>query len=536
MSILCLAIQIAFVVSIVAVVYYFRLYKLHGISVKEWEEMKEDNFLMRELLNNLPIPTTVKDIKDNCNYLFWNKKSEDLYSVSQDDLIGKNASVLPPEICSAFQQTDRETIRSGQSNTFQHLILADGCEHVLNMYKQLLYYKGEPRWLISAAVDVTEAAEKRCQLEQLDIQHRLLLKATGMKLWTWDLRRKEITWKRDGEGGTDRIVDADEHLQFILPEYRENIHRALDRLKRKETDFFDEEFLFRDEDGTLSWREIYGAVYQYDEDGEPVVLVGGTLMIDKRKTLEQDLREAKEKAEEANRLKSAFIANMSHEIRTPLNSIVGFSSVLTMTDDMEEKKEYNQLIQHNNALLLKVVDDVLELSKLEAGDFELYPAWFCLSDLIVESAAECRMKAGGKLDVRVDKPEQDYMVELDAQYVKRILSNFLSNALKNTQSGHIDIAYSMADGGVKISVKDTGCGIPQDKLPVVFDRFEKVDSFVQGVGLGLPICKSIAESMGGTIGVASEVGVGTTFWVTLPCATAPTPQLHNEMLINNLYS
>ena len=171
-------------------------------------------------------------------------------------------------------------------------------------------------------------------------------------------------------------------------------------------------------------------------------------MIDKRKALEQDLREAKEKAEEANRLKSAFIANMSHEIRTPLNSIVGFSSVLTMTDDMEEKKEYNQLIQHNNALLLKVVDDVLELSKLEAGDFELYPAWFCLSDLIVESAAECRMKAGGKLDVRVDKPEQDYMVELDAQYVKRILSNFLSNALKNTQSGHIDIEYSMADGGV----------------------------------------------------------------------------------------
>ena len=195
------------------------------------------------------------------------------------------------------------------------------------------------------------------------------------------MRRKEITWKRDGEGGTDRIVDADEHLQLILPEYRENIHRALDRLKRKETDFFDEEFQLRDEDGTLSWREIYGAVYQYDEDGEPALLVGGTLMIDKRKALEQDLREAKEKAEEANRLKSAFIANMSHEIRTPLNSIVGFSSVLTMTDDMEEKKEYNQLIQHNNALLLKVVDDVLELSKLEAGDFKLYPAWFCLSSL-----------------------------------------------------------------------------------------------------------------------------------------------------------
>ena len=127
-------------------------------------------------------------------------------------------------------------------------------------------------------------------------------------------------------------------------------------------------------------------------------------------------------------------------------------------------------------------------------------------------------------------------MELDAQYDKRKLSNFLSNALKNTQSGHIDIAYSMVDGGVKISVKDTGCGIPQDKLPVVFDRFEKVDSFAQGVGVGLPICKSIAESMGGTIGVTSEVGAGTAFWVTLPCATAPTPQLHNEAFVDNLYS
>lgn len=525
MSILCLSIQVAFVVSIVAAVCYFRLYKLRGISVKEWEEMKEDNFLMRELLDNLPIPTTVKDIKNNCNYLFWNKKSEDLYSVSQDDLIGKNASVLPPGVCAAFQQTDRETIRSGQSNTFQHLILADGCEHVLNMYKQLLYYRGESRWLISAAVDITETVEKQRQLEQLDLQHRLLLKATGMKLWTWDLRRKEITWKGDGEGATARTVDADEHLSLILPEYRENIYRALDKLIQKQTDFIDEEFQFRNEDDTLSWREIYGAVYQYDENGTPVVLVGGTLMIDKRKMLEQDLWEAKEKAEEANRLKSAFLANMSHEIRTPLNAIVGFSGILTLTDNMEEKKEYNQLIQHNNALLLKLVDDVLELSKLETGDFELCPAWFCLSDLVMESAAEYRVRAGGKLDLRVDKPEQDYMVELDVQYVKRILSNFLSNSLKNTQSGYIDIAYSIIDEGVKISVKDTGCGIPQDKLPVVFERFEKVDYFAQGVGLGLSICKSIAESMGGTIGVISEVGVGTTFWVTLPCPTAPHSQV-----------
>lgn len=139
MSILCLAIQVAFVVSIIAVVYYFRLYKLHGISVKEWKEMQEDNFLMRELLDNLPIPATVKDIKNDCNYLFWNKKSQELYGVSQDDLIGKNASALSPEVYAAFRQTDDEAIRSGCSDTTQRLVLSDGCEHVLSMHKQLLY-------------------------------------------------------------------------------------------------------------------------------------------------------------------------------------------------------------------------------------------------------------------------------------------------------------------------------------------------------------------------------------------------------------
>ena len=519
MSILCLAIQIVFVVSIVAAVYYFRLYKLHGISVKEWEEMKEDNFLMRELLNNLPIPTTVKDIKDNCNYLFWNKKSEDLYSVSQDDLIGKNASVLPPEICSAFQQTDRETIRSGQSNTFQHLILADGCEHVLSMYKQLLYYKGEPRWLISAAVDVTEATEKRCQLEQLDLQHRLLLKATGMKLWTWDLRRKEITWKRDNEGATDRVVDADEHLLLILPEYRENIYRALDRLNRKETDFFDEEFQLRNEDGTLSWREIYGAVYQYDENGEPVVLVGGTLMIDKRKALEQDLREAKEKAEEANRLKSAFLANMSHEIRTPLNAIIGFSDMICQTGEEEEKQEYMKIVSSNNELLLQLIDDILDLSKIEAGTMEFTLAPTDINDLM-EGICRQMQEKNTSPDVAITFTEkaEECILNTDRVRLSQVIINFTNNAMKFTPKGSIQMGYRIdeAKDEIYFYVKDTGIGIPADKINEVFERFVKLNTFAKGTGLGLAICRVIVERLGGTIGADSKEGEGSCFWFRLP--------------------
>ncbi|MEI3458226.1 MAG: ATP-binding protein [Bacteroides cellulosilyticus] len=383
-----------------------------------------------------------------------------------------------------------------------------------------------------------ELEQKQQQLKQQSLQHHLLVKAIKLKLWKWDLKRKEIIWEGNlekGEQGTV-VVDVDEHLSHVLPEYRKRIYEAIAGLEKGCSKLIDEEFLYQNVDNTLSWRNIYGIIYEYDEGGKPAILIGGTQIIDERKKLESDLRKAKDKAEEANRLKTAFLANMSHEIRTPLNAIVGFSSILADTEDIAEKKEFCNLINHNNALLLKIVDDILDISKIEAGYIDLHPTWFCLSDLIMESATEYRMKAAGRLDIRIHKPGQGYMVELDTKRVKQILNNFLSNALKHTQEGYIDITYGVTEQGIEIKVTDTGCGIPQDKLPVIFERFEKVDSFTQGVGLGLPICKSIAECMGGSIGLTSEVGVGTTVWVTLPCSTAPTPKLYKEKLIDNFYS
>ena len=383
-----------------------------------------------------------------------------------------------------------------------------------------------------------ELEQKQQQLKQQSLQHHLLVKAIKLKLWKWDLKRKEIIWEGNlekGEQGTV-VVDVDEHLSHVLPEYRKRIYEAIAGLEKGCSKLIDEEFLYQNVDNTLSWRNIYGIIYEYDEGGKPAILIGGTQIIDERKKLESDLRKAKDKAEEANRLKTAFLENMSHEIRTPLNAIVGFSSILADTEDIAEKKEFCNLINHNNALLLKIVDDILDISKIEAGYIDLHPTWFCLSDLIMESATEYRMKAAGRLDIRIHKPGQGYMVELDTKRVKQILNNFLSNALKHTQEGYIDITYGVTEQGIEIKVTDTGCGIPQDKLPVIFERFEKVDSFTQGVGLGLPICKSIAECMGGSIGLTSEVGVGTTVWVTLPCSTAPTPKLYKEKLIDNFYS
>ena len=383
-----------------------------------------------------------------------------------------------------------------------------------------------------------ELEQKQQQLKQQNLQQRLLVKAIKLKLWKWDLKRKEIIWGGDLEKDEQEVtvVNADEHLSHILPEYRKRIYEMIDGLEKDSAKLIDEEFLYQNEDNTLSWRNIYGAVYEYDENGKPAVLIGGTQIIGARKKLENDLRDAKDKAEEANRLKTAFLANMSHEIRTPLNAIVGFSGILADTEDIAEKKELCNLINHNNALLLKIVDDILDISKIEAGYIDLHPTWFCLSDLIMESATEYRVKTAGRLDIRIHNTGQDYMVELDAKRVKQILNNFLSNALKHTQEGYIDITYGIAEQGIKIKVTDTGCGIPQEKLSIVFERFEKVDAFTQGVGLGLPICKSLVDCMGGSIGLTSEEGVGTTVWVTLPCGTAPVPKLHKETSIDNFYS
>ena len=359
-----------------------------------------------------------------------------------------------------------------------------------------------------------ELEQKQQQLKQQSLQHHLLVKAIKLKLWKWDLKRKEIIWEGNlekGEQGTV-VVDVDEHLSHVLPEYRKRIYEAIDGLEKGCSKLIDEEFLYQNADNTLSWRNIYGIIYEYDEGGKPAILIGGTQIIDERKKLESDLRKAKDKAEEANRLKTAFLANMSHEIRTPLNAIVGFSSILADTEDIAEKKEFCNLINHNNALLLKIVDDILDISKIEAGYIDLHPTWFCLSDLIMESATEYRMKAAGRLDIRIHKPGQGYMVELDTKRVKQILNNFLSN-----QEGYIDITYGVTEQGIEIKVTDTGCGIPQDKLPVIFERFEKVDSFAQGVGLGLSICKSIVDKMNGRIQVYSQLGLGTTFIAELPC-------------------
>ncbi len=233
---------------------------------------------------------------------------------------------------------------------------------------------------------------------------------------------------------------------------------------------------------------------------------------------QERLEEAKAKAENADRLKSAFLANMSHEIRTPLNAIVGFSELMEGTDNPEERSCYMKIINQNNELLLNLIGDILDLSKIESGLFEFKLETFDFSEVFEEVFAILNQRYA-KPDIVFTKnnPYKKCILTLDKNRVKQICWNYLTNAVKYTKSGSIMMTYSYENGGLRIEVKDTGIGIAEDKKSRVFKRFEKFDDFAQGTGLGLSICKAISESMGGKAGFESEWGKGSTFWVWLPC-------------------
>ena len=224
-----------------------------------------------------------------------------------------------------------------------------------------------------------------------------------------------------------------------------------------------------------------------------------------------------EKAQEADKLKSEFVANMSHEIRTPLNSIVGFSSIMENLTDPNEKEQCMNLINKNNDMLLHLINDILDLSRIESGAMSLDNTDFDLSALLSDVYQSLKeQNKNNEIELKYDKPYASCIVHADPNRISQIITNFVTNAFKYTERGYIRISYECINGGVKLLVEDTGCGIPENKLSSVFERFEKLGSLKQGAGLGLSICKAIADMYKGNVGVNSVLGKGSTFWVWLP--------------------
>ena len=271
------------------------------------------------------------------------------------------------------------------------------------------------------------------------------------------------------------------------------------------------------ENGKYTWTSINVMVRDYRPQDGIIDMLCINYDITPLKETEQKLIIARDKAEELDRLKSAFLANMSHEIRTPLNAIVGFSSLLAETDSRSERQEYIKIVQENNELLLQLISDILDLSKIEAGTFNFVYTNVDVNETCSEIIKSMGMKVSKGVELIFGELFPECYIYMDKNRFTQVISNFINNALKFTQQGSITLGYEQVPHQkIKFYVRDTGMGIPEEKQKSVFERFVKLNTFVQGTGLGLSICKSIVSQMGGEIGVDSTEGVGSCFWFTHP--------------------
>lgn len=314
------------------------------------------------------------------------------------------------------------------------------------------------------------------------------------------------------------IIKVHSHLH---PEDRQVMLDFFDKVLRKEAVHLRKDIRILREDGNYTWTRVNVLVRDFRPKEGVIDMVCINYDITELKETEFNLIKEKERAENLDHLKSAFLANMSHEIRTPLNAIVGFSHLLIDAEDKEERKQYISIVDENTELLLQLISDILDISKIESGIFEFVKTDIDVNQLCNEIICSLRMKTSKEVELCFTEHLPECHLWTDKNRLTQVISNFINNALKFTSSGSISLGYNKIDNNLKFYVRDTGIGISADKLKSIFERFIKLNSFVHGTGLGLSICKSIVEQMGGTIGVESKEGEGSCFWFSIPYTLPP---------------
>ena len=372
--------------------------------------------------------------------------------------------------------------------------------------------------------------ELKTELDQLDktkhkeVEFDFVLKAMGLSIWHINTDTGELFFDKDFRAKKeDQSVGIEggsfgDNASLLVEEDSKRVNKSLSDLCAGLREDYHEQYRVRvPQSDKTYWEESYAIIADRDIDGRPTRIVGTTQRIDASKAMETALKQALARAEESDRLKSAFIANMSHEIRTPLNAIIGFTSVLPDLDNRDERQEIINLIQENNQKLLRIIDDVMNISKIEAGNEKLQMSEFDVNMILSELVNKYQSKLSPNVQMTTQFAAQQMNINSDMSRIMESVEHLISNAVKFTSQGSIVVGYDdKKDQRLRIWVRDTGKGIAPENRERVFERFFKVDEFIPGAGLGLSICRTMAYSLGGNVGVESVLGKGSTFWMEIP--------------------
>lgn len=512
-------------VVILLLVISILLYRIRKLQ----KTIKKTNHSYRfsfDILDNLPFPIFVKDITNDFRYYYWNKESAAQSGISSEEAIGHtDYEIYGEERGEKYRHIDKELIQAGKVyRKEEKYTTPDGITHDTIAVKSIISWEGEKKWLLATRWDITqlknyerELVAAKEELEKALKKQKLALKSIDFGLIYID-KNYRVQWEE-----TRQIASLVKGRRYIPGKIcyqtsalrNEPCGQCAFKKAIEQGKIIRHTIRVDDVDFEVTATPVFG-------DEKETEIIGGLLRfenITEKLKMDKMLQEAKEKAEESNRLKSAFLANMSHEIRTPLNAIVGFSEMVCQTEEEEERKEFVKIISSNNILLLQLIDDILDLSKIEAGTMEFTFAQTDINELMEGICRQMQEKnSSPNIQILFTEKADQCMMYTDRIRLSQVIINFTNNALKFTPKGSIEMGYRIEEAKDEIYfyVKDTGIGIPADKIDKVFERFVKLNSFIKGTGLGLAICRVIVERLGGVIGVESKEGEGSRFWFRIP--------------------